>query len=123
LPADPNYKALSNCEKLIVRSKKEGLRTYVVSSGLLYGRGEGDLMHGFFKDAWELKKVPFPFDPTQPIPTEAELEAIRLAEEEEAAKKAASEEEGAEEYVPGLIPTLRGRGENMIPTITHLFYF
>ena len=29
----------------------QGLRTYVVNAGLLYGCGEGDLMHSFFQVA------------------------------------------------------------------------
>jgi len=116
LPEDPNYVELSNCEKLVVQSRKKGLATFVVSPGLLYGRGEGTLMHYLFKDAWELKPCPFPWDPTQPQYTAEELEAVSKAKEEEAAKKAAAEEAG-EEYEPTFIPQLRGRGENMVPTI------
>jgi len=118
LPANPDYQALADCEKLVVRSRKDGLRTYVVNAGLLYGRGEGDLMHGFFKDAWELAACPFPWDPTQPLPTQDELDAVKAAEEENAnRKKAAEEADPPEEWEAVSVPKLRQRGENMVPTI------
>lgn len=64
LPSSPDYDALSECERLVVRSGKEGLKTFVINAGLLYGRGEGDLLHSFFKaplpSSWILTPHPLP---------------------------------------------------------------
>ena len=46
-----SYKDLVALEKLVTKSKREGLRTHVVAAGLTYG-AEEDLFHALFKTAW-----------------------------------------------------------------------
>ncbi|XP_031437651.1 adenylate kinase 7a isoform X2 [Clupea harengus] len=57
-----NYKELSILEKTVLRlgkTRKSRLSTYVVTSGLQYGMGEG-IFHPFFKMAWlgQVDKIP-----------------------------------------------------------------
>ena len=61
--AHANYKVHIAAEKAIIKAgKQEGskLATYVVNSGLPYGRGEGPL-HWLFKTAWLLAEPKLPF--------------------------------------------------------------
>jgi len=119
LPPDPDYEGLMNCEKLIARSRKQGLATYIVNHGLCYGRGERDAMAIRFKDAWELKPVLSPWDPTLKPPTKEELAAVDAIVKGNAAKREAAAEAGEEYDVANdlPVPALRGRGDNMVPTI------
>jgi len=52
-----SYKELLALEKLITKSKREGLRTHVVAAGLVYG-AEEDIFHELFKTAWSNKPLP-----------------------------------------------------------------
>ena len=69
-----------------------------------------------FKDAWELKPVPSPWDPTLKPPTEEELAAVDAIVKGNAAKRAAAAEAGEEYDVANdlPVPALRGRGDNMV---------
>jgi len=52
-----SYKDLVALEKLVTKSKREGLRTHVVAAGLTYG-AEEDLFHALFKTAWSCAPLP-----------------------------------------------------------------
>ena len=52
-----NYKELVSLEKLVTKSKREGLRAHVVAAGLTYGEEE-DLFHTLFKTAWSNAALP-----------------------------------------------------------------
>jgi adenylate kinase len=52
-----SYKELVALEKLVTKSKREGLRTHVVAAGLTYG-AEEDLFHPLFKAAWSCQPLP-----------------------------------------------------------------
>jgi len=52
-----SYKELLALEKLVTKSKREGLRTHVVAAGLVYG-AEEDVFHELFKAAWSNKPLP-----------------------------------------------------------------
>ncbi len=52
-----NYKELVSLEKLVTKSKREGLRSHVVAAGLMYGEEE-DLFHSLFKTAWSNTALP-----------------------------------------------------------------
>uniref|UniRef100_A0A7S2FPT0 Adenylate kinase 7 n=1 Tax=Haptolina brevifila TaxID=156173 RepID=A0A7S2FPT0_9EUKA len=52
-----SYKELLALEKLVTKSKREGLRAHVVAAGLLYG-AEEDIFHDLFKAAWSNKPLP-----------------------------------------------------------------
>ena len=52
-----SYKDLVAVEKLVTKSKREGLRTHVVAAGLTYG-AEEDLFHPLFKAAWNCQALP-----------------------------------------------------------------
>lgn len=52
-----SYKDLVSLEKLVTKSKREGLRTHVVAAGLTYG-AEEDLFHSLFKAAWSCQPLP-----------------------------------------------------------------
>jgi len=54
-----SYKELLALEKLVTKSKREGLRSHVVAAGLPYG-AEEDIFHPFFKAAWSNKARPLP---------------------------------------------------------------
>jgi len=54
-----SYKELLALEKLVTKSKREGLRSHVVAAGLPYG-AEEDIFHPFFKAAWSNKALPLP---------------------------------------------------------------
>uniref|UniRef100_UPI00398E31B9 adenylate kinase 7 n=1 Tax=Pristiophorus japonicus TaxID=55135 RepID=UPI00398E31B9 len=52
--AHPNFKDHINLEKLVIKlgkTKKRKFTTYVIASGIVYGRGES-IFHYFFKEAW-----------------------------------------------------------------------
>jgi len=52
-----SYKELVSLEKLVTKSKREGLRSHVVAAGLTYGEEE-DLFHSLFKTAWSNGDLP-----------------------------------------------------------------
>lgn len=52
-----SYNALVALEKLVTKSKREGLRSHVVAAGLTYG-AEEDLFHSLFKTAWSNQPLP-----------------------------------------------------------------
>jgi hypothetical protein len=52
-----NYKELVSLEKLVTKSKREGLRAHVVAAGLTYGEEE-DVFHTLFKTAWSNAALP-----------------------------------------------------------------
>ncbi|XP_041951643.1 adenylate kinase 7-like isoform X1 [Alosa sapidissima] len=69
----PNYKEFSVVEKNVLklgRTKKSRLSTYVVTSALQYGMGEG-IFHPFFKMAWlgQVEKIPIYGAGTNVVPT------------------------------------------------------
>ena len=54
-----SYKELLALEKLVTKSKREGLRSHVVAAGLPYG-AEEDIFHPLFKAAWSNTALPLP---------------------------------------------------------------
>ncbi|KAK2889925.1 adenylate kinase 7-like [Channa argus] len=68
----PNFKNHNNLEKLVLklgRTKRSKLTSYVIASGLQYGKGE-NLFHYFFKVSWlmQFPKVPIFGQGTNYIP-------------------------------------------------------
>ena len=54
----------------VYKAKTEKLRTYVVCSGLVYGRGESDdVFHSLFKDAWHCNPLQLAGDGSNMVPT------------------------------------------------------
>jgi len=68
--ASPAYKPVKLLESLIVSSAKEGLTTYVVAPGILYGQGEHEF-HNLFKLGWlcELEALPVYKEGENLVPT------------------------------------------------------
>lgn len=49
--ASEEYESIREAEELVLNFKKEGVKTYVIASGLLYGKGEA-ILNSHFKQAW-----------------------------------------------------------------------
>jgi hypothetical protein len=49
--ASEEYKVIKEVEDLVLEAQRPGLRTYVISAGVLYGKGEA-IFNSHFKKAW-----------------------------------------------------------------------
>ena len=49
--ASPEYEEIKRIEDEVLAFTKEGVTTYVISSGIMYGKGES-IFNNHFKKAW-----------------------------------------------------------------------
>jgi len=47
----PEYEEIKRIEDEVLEFKKENVKTYVISSGVMYGKGES-IFNNHFKKAW-----------------------------------------------------------------------
>lgn len=49
--ASEEYACIREAEEMVLNFKKEGVKTFVIAAGLLYGKGEA-ILNSHFKQAW-----------------------------------------------------------------------
>ena len=66
----PEYEEIKRIEDEILEFKKENVKTYVIASGIMYGKGES-IFNNHFKKAWlqDPVKLPFVGDGKNLVPT------------------------------------------------------
>jgi adenylate kinase len=77
--SSPEYDEIRRIEDEVLSFKKENLKTYVISAGILYGNGE-TVFNEHFKSAWlqKPKRLPYVCEGDNQVPTIHVIDLARL---------------------------------------------
>lgn len=110
--ASPEYACIREAEELVLNFKKDNVKTYVIASGLLYGKGEA-ILNSHFKQAWlqEPARLPIVGQGNNLVPTVHVTDLARMV-------KKVYESKPERQYIFGIDNTPKPKQKHLIMAIS-----